>query len=188
MTKSALRKLYKQKRIDLSHAVKDRLEDLLLIQFQGLHLEIPDTVMTWSPIEALNEYDPVLIEEYCFFKNPGTSLIYPVMDKATNSLKVALVKEDTFFELNEFDIEEPMDGKETTPEAIGLMLVPLLAYDKNGHRVGYGKGYYDKLIKECRPGILKIGFSFFGPEIIDDTNDLDEKLDFCITPEQVFQF
>ena len=126
MTKSALRKIHKQKRLDLSHAVKDRLEDLMLIQFQGLHLHIPDTVMTYSPIEALNEFDPVLIEEYCFFKNPAATLIYPVVDKENNNLKAVAVKEDTFFELNEYDIEEPMNGKETAPEAVELMIVPLL--------------------------------------------------------------
>lgn len=188
MTKSALRKIYKQKRLDLSHAVKDRLEDLMLIQFQGLHLDIPDTIMTYAPIEAMNEYDPVLIEEYCFFKNPAATLIYPVVDKENNNLKAIAVKEDTFFELNEYDIEEPMNGKETSPEAVELMIVPLLTFDSKGYRVGYGKGYYDKFITQCRPGIIKIGFSFFDADIIDDINSFDKKLDFCITPERVFQF
>ncbi|MEJ7611884.1 MAG: 5-formyltetrahydrofolate cyclo-ligase [Ferruginibacter sp.] len=188
MTKSAIRKVYKQKRIDLSPAVKDRLEDLILIQFQSLHLQIPDMVMTYAPIEAMNEYDPVLVEEYCFFKNPAAKLIFPVVDKANNNLKAVTVKEDTFFELNEFDIEEPMNGKETSPEAVELMIVPLLAFDSKGYRVGYGKGYYDKFISECRPGTMKIGFSFFDAEIIDDVNSFDQKLDFCITPERIYQF
>ena len=188
MTKSKLRKIYKQKRADLSPAVKDRLEDLMLIQFQSLHLEISDMVMTYSPIEGLNEYNPVLIEEYCFFKNPATTLVYPVVDKVHKNLKTVAVKEDTLFELNEYEIEEPMNGKETAPEAIGLMIIPLLSFDKSGYRVGYGKGYYDKLIQECRPEMLKIGFSFFDPEIIDDINPFDKAMDFCITPERIYQF
>ncbi len=188
MTKQAIRKLYRQKRTDLSHSVKDKLEDLMLIQFQSLHLDIPDTVMTYSPIDAMNEYNPILIEEYCFFKNPATTLIYPVVDKANNDLRAVAVKEDTFFELNEYDIEEPMNGKGTVPEAIRLMLVPLLAFDEKGYRVGYGKGYYDKFIKECRPEMVKIGFSFFDAVEIEDVNSFDEKLDFCITPERIYQF
>lgn len=188
MTKSAIRKLYKQKRNELSPAVKDRLEDLMLIQFQSLHLDIPDMVMTYAPIEAQNEYNPVLIEEHCFFKNPAATLVFPVVDHAANDLKAFAVKEDTFFDLNEYDIAEPMNGKATLPEAIGLIIVPLLAFDEKGYRVGYGKGYYDKFIKLCRPGTLKIGFSFFGPEAIDDANDLDEKLDLCITPECIYTF
>ena len=188
MTKAEIRNIYKQKRSELSHTAKDKLQDLMLIQFQSLHLNIPDTVMTYSPIEAMNEYDPVLIEEYCFFKNPATSLIYPVVDKANNELRAVLVKEDTFFELNEFDIEEPMNGKDTVPEAVGLMLVPLLAFDEKGFRVGYGKGYYDKFIKNCRPEMIKVGFSFFDAELIDDINSFDEKLDFCITPQRIYSF
>jgi len=188
MTKAAIRKLYKQKRNDLSQSVKDKFEDLMLIQFQSLHLNIPDMVMTYSPIEAQNEYNPILIEEYCFFKNPATTLLYPVVDKENNDLKVFSVKEDTFFELNEYDIEEPMNGHQTVPEAIGLMLVPLLAFDEAGYRVGYGKGYYDKLISKCRAETLKIGFSYFDAEVIDDLNNFDKKLDFCITPERIYQF
>ena len=188
MTKAAIRTLYKQKRNDLSAAAKERLEDLMLIQFQSLHLDIPDMVMTYSPIESLNEYNPVLIEEYCFFKNPTTTLVYPVADFKTNSLKPFAVKEDTFFEVNEYEIEEPIDGEEILPTKIELMIVPLLSFNEKGYRVGYGKGFYDKLIQDCSPHLLKIGFSFFDAEIIDDVNNFDKKLDFCITPERIFEF
>jgi 5-formyltetrahydrofolate cyclo-ligase len=188
MTKAGIRTLYKQKRNDLSAAAKERLEDLMLIQFQSLHINIPDMVMTYSPIKALNEYNPVLIEEYCFFKNPTATLIYPVADFKSNSLKPFAVKEDTFFEINEFEIEEPIDGEEILPTTIELMIVPLLSFDEKGNRVGYGKGFYDKLIQECSSTLLKIGFSFFNPEIIDDVNNLDKKLDFCITPECIYEF
>ncbi|MCY7293223.1 MAG: 5-formyltetrahydrofolate cyclo-ligase, partial [Ferruginibacter sp.] len=98
------------------------------------------------------------------------------------------VKEDTFFELNEYDIEEPIDGEEILPTAIELMMVPLLSFNTDGYRVGYGKGFYDKLIESCSPKLIKIGFSFFDAEVIDDINKLDEKLNFCITPERIFEF
>ena len=188
MTKAAIRKLYKQKRNDLSAAVIERLEDLMLIQFQSLHITIPDFVMTYSPIESMNEYNPVLIEEYCFFKNPATTLVYPVADFATNTLKPFAVKEDTFFEINQYDIEEPIDGEEILSNTIGLMIIPLLAFNEKGYRVGYGKGFYDKFLEECSPQLLKIGFSYFDAEVIDDINKLDKKMDFCITPERIFQF
>ena len=188
MTKAVIRTLYKQKRNELSTAAKERLEDLILIQFQSLHIDIPDVIMTYSPIESLKEYNPVLIEEYCFFKNPTATLVYPVADFKTNTLKPFAVKEDTFFEINEYEIEEPIDGEEVLPTIIGLMIVPLLSFDANGYRVGYGKGFYDKLIQKCSPNLLKIGCSFFDAEIIDDINNLDKKLDFCITPERIFKF
>lgn len=188
MTKSAIRKLYKQKRKELSAGVKEKFEDLMLIQFQSLHLEVPDMIMTYSPIEALNEFNPILIEEYCFFKNPAATLVYPVTDKENQTLHAVAVKEDTFFELNEYDIEEPINGKETSPEALGLMIVPLLAFNETGYRVGYGKGYYDSFIKKCRPNMIKIGFSFFDAVAIDDITEFDEKMDYCITPDRIYQF
>ncbi len=188
MTKAAIRTLYKQKRNELSALVKERLEDLMLIQFQSLHLTIPDRVMTYSPIDSLNEYNPVLIEEYCFFKNPATTLVYPVADFKNNLLKPFAVKEDTLFEINEYDIEEPIDGEEILPNTIGLMIIPLLAFNEEGYRVGYGKGFYDKFISECSPNLLKIGFSYFDAIVINDTNKLDKKMNFCITPERVFEF
>ena len=188
MTKAALRKIYKEKRSALSPAVISKLEDLMLIQFQSLHLKIPDTVMTYSPIDALNEYNPILIEEYCFFKNPATTLIYPGVDKENNDLRSVAVKEDTFFDLNEYDIEEPVNGKDIEPHGIGMMIVPLLCFNESGYRVGYGKGYYDKFIKRCRPEMLKVGFCFFDADVIDDIKSFDEKMDICITPERIYQF
>jgi 5-formyltetrahydrofolate cyclo-ligase len=75
------------------------------------------------------------------------------------------------------------------PEEIDLVFVPLLCVDKKGNRVGYGKGYYDKFLKECRRDIIKIGFSYFEPvEKIDDVNRYDVKLNYCITPESFYSF
>ena len=72
------------------------------------------------------------------------------------------------------------------PEELDLIFVPLLAYDKKGHRVGYGKGYYDRFLKECKDDCIKIGFSFFEPEdSIEGVNRHDVKLDYCITPERI---
>lgn len=188
MTKAAIRTLYRQKRNEMSDAVKERLEDLMLIQFQSLQLSIPEFVMTYSPIDSLNEYNPVLIEEYCFFKNPATTLVYPVADFINNFLKPFAVKEDTLFEINEYDIEEPVDGEEIASNKIGLMIMPLLAFSEDGFRVGYGKGFYDKFISGCSSNLLKIGFSYFDATVIDDTNKLDKKMDFCITPQRIFEF
>ncbi len=188
MTKSAIRKTYKQKRLDLSLGEKDRLEDLLLIQFQSLHLDIPHNIMTFSPIEIYNEYNPILIEEYCFFKNPSVTLIYPVTNFKDNSLMTVATKEDTIFEVNEYQINEPTNGTAVLPNSIELMLLPLLGFDAKGYRVGYGKGFYDKLINDCNTKMLKVGFSFFTETVIDDVNEFDKKMDICITPDRIFKF
>ena len=70
-----------------------------------------------------------------------------------------------------------------------MVFVPLLAYDKNGNRVGYGKGFYDNLLTKCREDVVKIGLSFFEPEdSISDVSAADVRLDFCVTPFGISSF
>ena len=45
-----------------------------------------------------------------------------------------------------------------------MVFVPLLAFDKAGNRVGYGKGFYDLFLSECRQDVIKVGLSFFEAE------------------------
>jgi 5-formyltetrahydrofolate cyclo-ligase len=69
-----------------------------------------------------------------------------------------------------------------------VIFVPLLAFDKVGHRVGYGKGFYDGFLKNC-PNAVKIGLSFFeADEKIKDIHPDDIALDYCLTPNQIYQF
>ena len=67
--------------------------------------------------------------------------------------------------------------------------MPLLAFDKQGHRVGYGKGFYDVFLNKCKPETIKIGLSFYEAEdAIDDVFENDVKLDYCITPKTIYTF
>ncbi|NOU37544.1 MAG: 5-formyltetrahydrofolate cyclo-ligase [Ferruginibacter sp.] len=188
MLKEEIRILYKKRRREISVTQKEKLEDLMLIQFQKLFIDIEGVIMTYAPIDSMNEYNPYLIEEYCFFKNESVQLAYPVVDFVTDTLKVFLIKDETDFAKNIYGIEEPIGATEIKPSYIKIMFVPLLAFDSNGYRVGYGKGYYDKLLSFCNPNLIKIGFSFFEDVIIDDINNFDKKIDYCITPNKIYQF
>jgi 5-formyltetrahydrofolate cyclo-ligase len=67
--------------------------------------------------------------------------------------------------------------------------LPLLCFDKHGHRVGYGKGYYDNFLGDCRPETIKIGLSLF--EVEDEIDAIyadDVPLNFCVTPDKVYPF
>ena len=65
-----------------------------------------------------------------------------------------------------------------------MVLVPGVCFDRDGHRVGYGKGFYDRFLKTCRPDCVKIGLSFFEPvEKIDDVHNGDIALDFLVSAE-----
>jgi 5-formyltetrahydrofolate cyclo-ligase len=189
MLKAELRKIYKEKRFSLSAKDKNKLDDLLLIQFQKLEIDIPALIMTYAPFEKMNEFDPQLITDYFYFKNPNQTLFYPVINELDDTLSCEVVNDETTFELNKYGIAEPIDGLPMFPEEIDLILVPLLAFDTHGYRVGYGKGYYDKFFKECRADVVKVGISYFDPvDAIDDINAFDVKLNYCITPTANYLF
>lgn len=189
MLKAELRKKYLQKRTALSVQQTNKLDDLLLIRFQSLQLEIPAVLMSYLPYEKAHEFDPVFITDFCAFRHPGLQLAYPVVDTNTLCMQAVAVHDDTDFIQNTYGIAEPAGGAVVEPAAIGMVIVPLLAYDVRGYRVGYGKGYYDRFLQMCGPDIISIGFSYFAAEdAIDDIHDLDVKMHYCICPEKVYDF
>ncbi|MDI1254891.1 MAG: 5-formyltetrahydrofolate cyclo-ligase [Flavobacterium sp.] len=100
-----------------------------------------------------------------------------------------LLTDNTKFRKNEYNISEPINGLEVPTTKIDVVFVPLLAFDKNGHRVGYGKGFYDKFLSECRRETIKIGLSFYeAADLIEDVFGDDVQLDYCLTPESVYDF
>lgn len=109
--------------------------------------------------------------------------------KQTRNMTHFLLTDNTRIKKNEYNIPEPVDGLEVPATKIDVVFVPLLAFDKKGHRVGYGKGFYDKFLSECKPETLKIGLSFFEPEeLISDVFEDDVTLDYCVTPSGVSVF
>ena len=189
MNKEQLRNVYKEKRTAILPMQKNKWEDLILIHFQKLGIEIPELIMTYAPCEKFNEFDPQLITDFCYFKNPAHRLLYPVINMEKNTMECMVVNDETVFAPNSYGIDEPKDCQSIFPEEIDMVLVPLLIFDVHGHRVGFGKGYYDRFLKQCRDDSVKIGFSFFEAEKkIEGINKHDIKLDYCITPEKIYSF
>lgn len=116
-------------------------------------------------------------------------IIISKVDFMTQKMTHFVLTDNTVIKKNKYNIPEPVDGIEVPSNKIDVVVVPLLAFDKKGHRVGYGKGFYDDFLKQCKPDVIKIGLSFFEPEeLITDIFEGDVKLDFCITPDIVYPF
>jgi 5-formyltetrahydrofolate cyclo-ligase len=189
MLKKEARKKYKEKRANLSEAERSRLDDLMLIQFQTAHLPFLGTLLSCWPIEENNEPNTHLFTEFLKFRNPELKICYPVSDFDTMTMQAVSTGIDTPFEKNNLNIYEPDKGELIHVKEIDMILVPLLAFDKNGYRVGYGKGFYDIYLAQCRNDCIKAGFSYFGPvDSIDDRNEFDVSLNLCITPQNVYVF
>ena len=111
------------------------------------------------------------------------------MSRATKTLTHYALTPETLLLVNHFGIPEPVQTK-NRKQKIGnfdIILVPLLAVDERGHRVGYGGGYYDRFLAQCRPDCQKIGLSLFPPVgRIDGVEPTDVPLDGWISPEGIF--
>jgi 5-formyltetrahydrofolate cyclo-ligase len=93
---------------------------------------------------------------------------------------------ETKMRTDRWGIGEPAHDEFVEPAEIDMVVVPLICFDRQGHRVGYGKGYYDRFLSRCRPDCVKVGLSYFGPVgEIDDVWEGDVQLDFCATPDGV---
>lgn len=110
-------------------------------------------------------------------------------DFTTGEMVHYLLTDNTKIRKNEYNIPEPVDGIEVPSQKIDVVFVPLLAFDVNGHRVGYGKGFYDRFLSGCKKDVVKIGLSFFeAEEPISDVFESDIALDYCITPDKIYNF
>jgi 5-formyltetrahydrofolate cyclo-ligase len=90
---------------------------------------------------------------------------------------------------NKWGIQEPMPITKVLLNQMDVILVPLLCFDTAGHRVGFGKGYYDQYFGNQSYSVNKIGISYFEPiSKIEDTNQFDVPLTKCITPWKIYEF
>jgi len=189
MTKKELRRIYREKRNNISPAERNKFDDLLLIQFQKAQLPFITSLLSYWPIEENKEPNTHLFTDFLEFTNPELLIAYPKADFATSKMVAVVTNAETDFIKNEHNIHEPGDGYIMRPEEIDMILVPLLTYDKEGYRVGYGKGFYDRYLNNCKKDCIKVGFSYFEPvDSITDKGQFDVPLDLCITPQTVYVF
>lgn len=187
MNKKELRIKYKALRSELSE--NDIEEMSLAIANKVLSLPIWGKTYfhIFLPIIEQKEVNTEFILHLLSGKDKET--VVSKCDFETRHLVHFLLTDNTKIKKNEYNIPEPVDGLEVPTNKIDVVLVPLLAFDNAGHRVGYGKGFYDNFLKECKPETIKIGLSFFEAEdLIEDIFENDVKLDYCVTPNDVYRF
>lgn len=186
MTKSELRSLFKQKRLELSASELEHLsERICRLLFSHFQLE-GKVCSLFLPIERQKEINTYLILEKGI--SIGTQILLPRCEN-NFKLKHILFEHHRQLKTNVLGIPEPQNGKQIPTKKIDVVFVPLLAIDKQGHRVGYGKGYYDRFLKKCRPDCIFIGLHLFEEfPVISDLEKTDIPLHYCITPESVHRF
>jgi 5-formyltetrahydrofolate cyclo-ligase len=187
MQKKELRSKYKALRTELS---ENDLEEMSMAIANKLIL-LPIWEKTYFhvflPIVEHKEVDTELILHLLSGKDK--EILISKSDFETRIMTHFLLTDNTKIKKNEYNIPEPVDGIEVPVNKIEVVFVPLLAFDKEGHRVGYGKGFYDVFLSGCKPETIKIGLSFFeAEELITDICETDVKLDYCVSPTTIYEF
>ncbi|MES2588140.1 MAG: 5-formyltetrahydrofolate cyclo-ligase [Bacteroidota bacterium] len=187
MTKQELRVKYLELRKQLSPGqVQQISEEICHLLFVNFNLE-NKIVSLFLPIERKNELNTYLIWEKAL--SFGAKIAIPKANHETFDLKHVLFESEDQLELSEWGIPEPKKGKIIAADRFDYVFIPLLANDKNGNRVGYGKGFYDRFLKKCSPSCKFIGLNHFDEKVdISDLLPTDIKLHACLTPNGITWF
>ncbi len=189
MDKKTLRKVFMEKRLTLSEAQYRVFNDAILQHVQKLEWRNIKTVHLFLPITEKREVDTWPILRWLQAEHPDINVLIPRANFTSGTLENILYTSELSITKNEYNISEPVGGTTCLPTAIDRVFVPLLCCDEQGHRLGYGKGFYDRFLNDCRADIEKIGLSFFEPIAeITATESHDIQLTNCITPNKTYRF
>ncbi|QIE60077.1 5-formyltetrahydrofolate cyclo-ligase [Rasiella rasia] len=186
MTKAELRKKYQHLRKELSN---NTLEDRsLAIANNALQLPIWDKSY-YHIFLSISEKKEVLTDYILhILQGKDKSVCIPKADFDSLQMEHILLQENTLIKVSAYGIPEPVEGIAISPQQFDVVFVPLLAFDKKGNRIGYGKGFYDRFLAKCRPDCLKIGLSYFEAEDEIIHEYIDFPLNYCITAKKVYSF
>lgn len=186
MRKSELRQEYLSKQTAISE--EDRIAKSRSISelfFAKFDLGRVTHLHSFIPIARFNEVDTYLILQTLWQKFPNIVTVVPRVDFGTNQITNLKFDRGSLLVRNVWDIDEPSHNEYVDAEIIDLVLVPGLCFDRAGHRVGYGKGFYDRFLMTCRPDCVKVGLTYFEPvDVIDDVHDGDVLVDFVVRPDR----
>jgi 5-formyltetrahydrofolate cyclo-ligase len=166
---------------EVSHAIiKGRLHAMDWEHTTSLH--------TYVPITARKEIDTWPLLEYVWRHHPQVTTAVPVVQN--DEMRSIRVHRDTRWQENTLGIPEPQNG---IPLAMNylfdVVIVPVLGFDRRGHRLGYGKGHYDRFLRS-QPGALTIGLAYATAEIADmiPAEPHDVPLNVVITEQTTYDF
>ena len=174
MYKKELRKTYLDKRKSFSKEDIEKSSISISELFFDVFEPKNEKIHVFSPISKQNEIDTHKIINRLFSE---TDCVLITSKSDFNSLEMEhfTINNKTEFEEDNYGIPSPINGQPIDVSEIDWVIVPLLCFDTDGYRVGYGKGFYDRFLSQCRSDVKTIGLSIFNPiEEIEDKNEYDK--------------
>ena len=187
MLKVDIRREFKEKRGVLTN--ENRLEmSNQIAELVARNFNLDNKIVSvFLPIDRLNEINTTFLIDK--LKISKCTVSTPVSDFETLLLKHVIYTDETILKNNNWGIPEPVGGDQILPEDLDIVFVPLLVTDKQGYRVGYGKGFYDRFLSQCSKGTLFIGLNYFDDFVfIEDINEEDVPIHYLVTPNKLFKF
>lgn len=181
--KNKLRNIYKTKRSQMDKqevAAKSAAASLNFLESKTY--KNSDTIMLYMPLG--NEADTSDIIKQAFLD--GKKIVFPVTDRMSGEIEAHLVSEETEFKQGAFSVREPCGEETVNPADIDVVVVPGILFDREGNRIGFGKGCYDKFLRKCRQ--VKVGFCYefqVCDRIPAEKHDI--KMDFLVTENGIIK-
>lgn len=180
-----LREFYKDKRKALTVDECVKLSHKITNNFLNYWMFHNKTIDCFLPIHRMREVETrPLIDR---LKRSNTVCV-PVSNFELKSMEHKIIDEHIQFQENSYGIPEPVYGTNAEVEDIDVVIVPLLAVDQYGNRLGYGKGFYDRFLAECSPGTMFIGLTMFDiHEDFEDVQSHDIPLHYIVNPQGILK-
>ncbi|MDH5398788.1 MAG: 5-formyltetrahydrofolate cyclo-ligase [Cyclobacteriaceae bacterium] len=190
MNKNILRKLYLEKRMTLTQEEYNRRNLRLCAHFfEYVNLSDVNALHVFLPIKEKREPDTWLLIRRLTTAYPQISIVISKTIWHSISLELYRFEGMEQLKVNKWGIPEPEYGQKVDFKDIDLVLVPLVSFDMKGSRIGYGKGFYDRFMAQCRPDVQKIGYALSSPlDYIPFNDQHDVHLNGCITPYGMIHF
>ena len=184
MNKKALRALYRQKRATIPPEQQAQLSQQIAEQTLRLPIWDKQFFHSFLSIPSFGEVDTEPLIRLLQERGKTLAVSRTIME--TVRMEHFRYDPSQIQANNKWHIPEPQGGIPVKSEEIEVVFVPLLAYDTKGNRIGYGKGFYDNFLAECKSETLKVGLSFFPAEPhIEDVREGDIPLDYVVTPDGI---
>lgn len=177
INKNEIRKAIKVQRKAMStEQVREKSRIISKLFLESSIYQKAKCLMVYMPLG--NEVDTKFIMQSAFAD--GKQLIFPVTDTESGEITPYYADENTEFKKGAFSVSEPQSGRKADIKKIDVVVVPGIAFDRKGSRVGFGKGCYDKFLRKTDAVKVGICYDFQLCEEI-EINDNDVKMDFLIT-------
>ncbi len=116
----------------------------------------------------------------------GTKVVVPIIEQDTRTLRLSYLTDPSVLVTSTFAVPEPIGSEiPARKEDLAIAVIPMLAFDRLGNRLGYGAGYYDRFLKSAG-SLVTIGVAFSCLEMTAvPGNNQDVQMDMIVTEDEL---